>query len=195
MIEEGATNLELVETKPTSYARNMHFFHHYRQLLIEEKYSTTRRENLKVTYICGSPGVGKTRYIMDKYGDGNVYRITDYDKNMAFDNYNNEDIVVFEEFRSQVRIDIMLSWLDIYPLKLKARYQNKQACYTKVYITTNWKLSEQYKKVQESHPLTWQAFLRRIHEYYNFDQSKTEQVPKHTSLYDLIPVSEDELPF
>ncbi len=116
-----------------------------------------RRLDLEVVYIYGKAGIGKTRYVMDKYGDENVYRITDYDGKL-FDNYNNEDIIIFEEFRGQVRIDIMLNYLDVYPLRLPAKYKNKIAWFTKIFLITNLPLSAQYKNVQMNTPKLGKPF-------------------------------------
>ena len=95
----------------------------------------------------------------------------------------------------------MLNYLDGYPLMLPSRYNDKEAAYTKVFITTNWALSEQYKNIQTSHPSTWQAFLRRIRRVYNFDVSKDTPVNKLTgqpyaTVSELKPIEDDgELPF
>ena len=67
----------------------------------------------------------------------------------------------------------MLNYLDIYPLHLPARYIDRVACYTKVYITSNIPLSEQYKAEQQSRPETWKAFLRRIHKVYAYHADGT----------------------
>jgi hypothetical protein len=89
-----------------------------------------------------------------------VFRVTDYEH--PFDSYKGQEIVVFEEFRSSLKIQDMLNYLDGYPLELPCRYANKIASYTQMYIITNSDLAEQYPSVQEEHPETWQAFLRRI---------------------------------
>ena len=70
-------------------------------------------------------------------------------------------------------IETMLNYLDIYPLHLPARYNDRVACYTKVYITSNIPLSEQYKAEQQSRPETWKAFLRRIHKVYAYHADGT----------------------
>ena len=69
--------------------------------------------------------------------------------------------------------------LDGYPLALPARYANRQACYTTVYIISNIDLSQQYKNVQETEPATWKAFLRRIHHVVeqNRDKPPTDHGP------------------
>lgn len=56
----------------------------------------------------------------------------------------------------------MLNYLDGYPLTLPARYSNRVACYTKVYIISNLCLSRQYPEVQYESPATYAALLRRI---------------------------------
>ena len=71
--------------------------------------------------------------------------------------------MVFEEFHSQIPIESMLNYLDIYPLTLPARYSDRLACYTTVYITSNLPLEKQYRGEQWDRPETWRAFLRRIH--------------------------------
>ena len=40
---------------------------------------------------------------------------------------------------------------------------NRQACFTKIYFATNIDLRCQYPNIQREQPLTWQAFLKRIH--------------------------------
>jgi len=131
-------------------------------------YKNTRRLDMMVTYVYGQTGTGKTRGIMDKYGDENVFRVTDYDH--PFDSYGGQDVIAFEEFRSSLKIADMLKYLDIYPLELPARYSNKVACYTKVYIVSNLALKFQFENIQNEHKETWLAFLRRVHlvkEYKN----------------------------
>lgn len=168
MIKEGLSNFEILEQSPT-YMLHVDRIERVRQILKEEQYKNTFR-NIHTTYIYGPTGTGKTRYVMEKYGYTNVYRITDY-KN-PFDGYKGEDVIIFEEFRSSLKIQDMLVYLEGYPLQLPCRYANKVACYTKVYIVSNWKLEEQYINIQEEHLLTWQAFLRRIDEVICFDGDK-----------------------
>ena len=62
----------------------------------------------------------------------------------------------------------MLNYLDVYPLSLPARYNDKVACYTKVYITSNISLNEQYKNIQTLRSETWRTFLRCIHKVIEY---------------------------
>ena len=88
---------------------------------------------------------------MDKYGYSNVYAVNNYKH--PFDLYFGEYVMLFDEFSSNssvgsIRIQDMNNYLDGYPIALPARYNNKQACYKKVYIISNLDLREQYKQEQ-----------------------------------------------
>jgi len=193
MIENGATDREIQLAYPSQYFRYYRNIAQLRQVYLETRFCDIFRE-LDVTYIYGTTDLGKTRYVMEKYGYTNVYRITTYD-HTAFDNYKGQDVVVFEEFRSSFKIEDMLKFLEGYPLMLPSRYSNKVACYTKVYLLTNLALTEQYRNVQREYPSTWQAFLRRIKLVYNFDVSRDIPVNKLTGApYNLIPL-DDDCPF
>lgn len=158
MIKQGMTNYEILESEP-AYMMNIDKIERARQIIKEEKYKNEFRM-LNVNYIYGETGVGKTRGIMEMYGYANVFRVTDYQH--PFDNYKGQETIIFEEFRSSLKIQDMLNYLDGYPLELPCRYSNKIACYINVYIITNIPLEKQFETVQKEYPETWQAFLRRI---------------------------------
>lgn len=157
-IKEGYSDFEILEENP-EYMLQLDKISHCRQIIKAEQFKKVFR-HLEVFYHYGETGSGKTKYVMERYGYENVYRITDYKH--PFDNYKGEDVVVFEEFRSSLRIQDMLNYLDGYPLNLPCRYNNKVACFTKVYIITNIALDKQYTDVQKEFKETWLAFLRRI---------------------------------
>jgi len=158
MIKQGLSNYEIMEIEP-AYMMNLDKIERARQIIREERYKNEFR-HLDVRYIYGNTGVGKTRGIMEMHGYTNVFRVTDYQH--PFDNYKGQENIIFEEFRSSLRIQDMLNYLDGYPLELPCRYANKIACYTHVYLITNIPLESQYEEVQKLYASTWQAFLRRI---------------------------------
>ena len=175
MQNNGATIKELFYSHPLTYARFKPFIEQLSYECKTSEYKEKRRE-IEVVYIYGKAGCGKTKYVMDKYGDKNVYRFTDYkcDDYLLFDGYNNQDVIVFEEFRSGIQIEKLLNYIDLYNVELPARYHNRIACYSKVYFLTNIPIQKQYSGILKEHFETWCAFLRRINKIYNFDNSKTE---------------------
>ncbi len=166
MIKEGYSNYEILERFPSSMNRLQHI-EKTRQTYLEEKYKSEFRK-LEVVYISGIAGVGKTRFVMDKYGYDKVYRVNKY--NNPFDNYKGEEVILFDEFHSQIPITEMLNYTDGYPCLLPCRYQDKTACYTKVYIISNIDLNAQYSEIQKTDRETWKAFLRRITEIRVIDK-------------------------
>lgn len=166
MVRSGMSDYDILETSP-EYMLNISQIQQTRLVVDQERYRTTFRE-LDVTYICGFTGTGKTRYVMEKYGYENVYRVTNYKH--PFDSYKGQDVLLFDEFRSSLLLGDMLKYLDGYPVDLPCRFSDKHACYTKVYFTTNVCLFEQYTDVQRKELETWNAFLRRIHHVHVYDK-------------------------
>lgn len=171
MIKDGLSDYEILEQEP-SYMLHMDKIEKARQTIIQEKYKNEWR-NIKVTYIHGDTGSGKTRSVMETYGYSNVYRVTDYLH--PFDSYKGQNVVIFEEYRSSFRIGDVLNYLDGYPLELPCRYNNKYACYTQVYIISNISLSQQYTGLQVDEYGSYLAFLRRIHKILHFACGKIEE--------------------
>jgi hypothetical protein len=196
MLDNGATETEVRKAYPTQYLLMKRKIQEYIQSIKEEQFKNTRRLGLEVTYICGTTGKGKTRYVLDKHGDGNVFRMTRYGSGFTeekFDGYAGEDVIIFEEYRSHISISNMLNYLDVYGIALPARYGDKTACYTKVYIISNWTLEEQYKIVQTEYTETWKAFLRRIHYIWEYDKyPEPRPLTKAKQMMNLTPLSDEE---
>ena len=133
MVKEGYSNYEILENNPDFMLR-ITDIERARQTIQSEENRTIFRQ-LDVIYILGETNTGKTRYVMEKYGYENVYRVTDYKH--SFDAYKNQDVMLFDEFSSNFRIQDLLNFTDGYPLDLPCRYANKQASYAKVYIISN----------------------------------------------------------
>lgn len=196
MVKQGMSNFDILENAP-QYLLNIDKVEKVRQIVKEENYKTVFRQ-LSVNYIYGHTGVGKTRGIMEMYGYQNIFRVTDYEH--PFDNYKGQDIIIFEEFRSSLKIQDMLNYLDGYPLELPCRYANKIACFTQVYIITNIPLSDQYEGIQRDCKETWNAFLRRIHRVICMQEKQSDMfsVQEYFSKdTDFVPVRyiQEQIPF
>jgi hypothetical protein len=163
-VREGKSNVEILTDTP-SFAFKVRDIDVLRQTLQAERFTVENR-NICVVYIFGATGTGKTKSVYDAHDPREIYRLTNYrtGRGVSFDGYFGQDVLVFEEFRGQIPIADMLNFLDPYPIFLPARYNDRIACYTKVYITSNIPLNEQYGELQRKQRETWRAFLRRIHE-------------------------------
>lgn len=168
MIKDGMTDYDILEVNP-NYMKRLETIERTRQIIRFREFEEKFRD-MHVEYRYGSSGTGKSKSIIDTYGYRNVYRVTD--NKHPFDSYAGQDVIVFEEFySSNWRISDMLNLLDGYPLKLSCRYNNKQACYTKVFINTNIPLENQYSEIQKNSKDSWKAFCRRISCIKKFDEN------------------------
>ncbi len=193
MIKDGYSNVEILEVNPDNLL-NLQHIDKARLEILSNRYKAERRTNLIVTYVSGSTGYGKSRNILDNHGDSNVYRITDYKH--PFDTYSGEDVLVFEEFRNDLPIGNMLNYLDIYPLQLPARYNNRQACYNFVYIVSNWKLEDQYHNIRLEQPETYKALMRRIHKVRVYESpGEWQEYDTENYLYGFRYTDREDTPF
>ncbi len=161
LIKSGCSDFEILEIEP-GCMKYLDKISACREIIRYEEFKNKRRLDMRVEYWYGVPGSGKTSGVLNLYGDANVYIISDYQH--PWDNYKGQDIVLFDDF-DYTKIDIqqLLRWLDVYPLQLPCRYNNKTACYTKVFFTSNLAFDAMYMYVQRETPLIWEAFCRRFH--------------------------------
>lgn len=159
LVKDGKSNFEILEEN-SDFLLRLTDIERVRQTVKAEEFRNTFR-NMEVSYIWGKTGTGKTRFVMEQNGYSAVYRVTEYTH--PFDGYAGQEVLVLDEYHSQLKISELLNLLDGYPLELRCRYANKTACFTIVYIISNLPLSAQYPTIQYEQPATWQALLRRIH--------------------------------
>ena len=132
-----------------------------RQLL-----KTRKWRNMTVNYLHGKTGIGKSRYVVDRYSADELYRATDYSH--LWDLYEGQPVLVLEEFTGQPSIESMLMWLDGYTVQLPARYENKISNYTTVWVLSNLDFQELYRDVPAEQRA---AFSRRFSHFYTLDGS------------------------
>ena len=179
-VEDGISTVEIIRSNP-GFAFKSRDIDALRETLTAEQFESAKRD-VKVYYLFGETGTGKTRGIYERHPAADICRITDYNgKNgVRFDAYHGQSVLVFEEFHSQIPVNAMLNYLDVYPLKLPARYNDRTACYTTVYITSNIPLEQQYPEIQRNKLETWRAFLRRIDKAYEYRHGGiVQEVPVH----------------
>ncbi|MBR7008030.1 MAG: replication protein [Ruminococcus sp.] len=196
MVMDNMTNAEIL-AQNQDYILQIDKIDKIRTTILSERFKETVRLDLEVIYIYGATGTGKTRSVLEDNGFSNVYRITDYSH--PFDSYNMQPVIAFDEFRSSLRIKEMLLYCDIYPIELPSRYANKFACYSKVYIISNWALERQYSDEQITDNESWNAFLRRIHKVIVFSgDGKIEEfnsVKSYLERNKFVKINNEDIPF
>lgn len=156
-ILNGADEFEVMELYPHLYLKYRKHIKGMIEDIRYRHYARNDRDKVEVIYIGGLPGVGKSYFVRSLHKENPLYVVTDYRN--PFDNYRGEKAILFEEFRSNIPLVNMLNYLDRYTCQLPARYNNKYACWHKVYIISNMDLSEQYSYMKKEELM---PFYRRI---------------------------------
>ena len=135
------------ENHPEFYCR------YYRGLTLLKSDKGEIWRDINVKWLWGKPGVGKTRYVMEK---NNTYKL-DYPYKW-WDGYNDENILLLDDMKNINDIDrnYLLNLLDGYRMRLETKGGHTWAKWNEVYITSNNK-PEIYDD----------AILRRIDEFVN----------------------------
>lgn len=164
----GISNMELSKLFPMLYVRERNKVADIKSDLYEH-YAYTLR-SVKVTYIYGSSGVGKTTWLRRNVGLKDSYLVDQYD-NSAFTYYNYQDNLVLDEFAGGFSLQNMNKLLDIMPYKMRGLNSIKYASYHNVYIISNYSLKELYKNEQMTSMKIYKALDRRIHKIIRVDNN------------------------
>jgi len=127
---------------------------------------TAVREDLEVCYIWGETGTGKTTYVYENEGIGDTYTVTDYAH--PFDQYEGERVLLLDEYTGQFSMPSILKILDVWPVQLSARYSNRWAAYSKVWVVSNLPATDLYAYAPESQR---RAFFRRFQHFYKMTEA------------------------
>lgn len=115
--------------------------------------------NVQVRVIFGDTGTGKTRAALEGLRRlGTVCRVTNWGPG-AFDAYDGQDGLILDEFAGQPPLGELLTWLDVYPVDLPARYRSRPAAFVRVAVCANsapWTWYRHAPKVQRA------ALARRL---------------------------------
>lgn len=154
-INSGKTVFDIATNYPSQYIRYSKGIEKLKNV-IEQKRMTSIR-NINVTVIVGTPGAGKTRHVYDSHGFENVYKLDAHDKNLWFDGYDGQDVLLIDDFYGGIKFGFLLNLLDIYPIRLPIKGGFTWANWTKIYITSNSDVKSWYSVPNMD------ALTRRIH--------------------------------
>lgn len=94
---------------------------------------------------CGKADQSKTKGVYDKYGYENVFKISRYDDlKFMFNGYDNEDVLLLDDFNGNIPYTYLLQLLDGYPLDINVKNGVCYNFFTKIIITSNNKPHKWY---------------------------------------------------
>ncbi len=166
---ESMTLAESMERFPFIHARYNQFAVKYHRQQLKKRQQRRKFRAVDVTVLWGDTGVGKTGRVNAEYGD-RMFMLdppTDpRERKVWFDDYDNEDVLMIDEFYGWVSCSTLLRVLDGYvyrgPVKSSFTYGN----WSKVFITSNvhpsiWYTGGEYG--DNIMPKQRDALMRRLH--------------------------------
>jgi len=172
LVKAGASKEDLSTLYPTLYLKYGQKIELIRSTK-SEKYQTLCRD-VKVTYIYGPSGVGKTSKVRRLLGFDDAFWVHSYDNSM-FTNYNYQDVLIMDEFTGSMKYSTFNLMLDFKTLDLRGLGCAKPSCYHKVYIISNHTLKDIIKSMVGDDYKLQQTINRRIHRIIHF-KSQDEMI-------------------
>lgn len=114
-----------------------------------------RTEKPEVHWRWGKTGTGKTRYVWDNHDVNDVY---EKDETQWWDGYEQQKVVIIDDFRGQFTLNYLLRLLDRYPMKVQFKGGYTQFNSPIIYITSNKSPENTYQNCGEN----IDQLLRRI---------------------------------
>lgn len=141
MVNEGHSKLEIIETAPETYARNMRFMDRYQEL--REKEETREFRTVEVQVLVGDAGCGKTRQAHTE--NPGIFTVNP-GESFPFDGYDGESAILIDDFYGDLRYHEVLRILDGHQYRVNVKGHHRYARWTKVVITSNKPPEQWYRQ-------------------------------------------------
>ena len=135
-IEQGNDELTIAQTHFERWVVYRRSFQRYSALLAKKRSWPTI-----VQVHWGKTGTGKTRFVMDQIMDLTFWIPGDY---KWFDGYTGQRIVIFDDYRGEYALQLLLKLCDRYPMHVPIKGGFTEWAPTKIYITSNIHPKEWY---------------------------------------------------
>lgn len=164
MIKEGKRMREVAEQESTTFVK----FHKGLKALKSELV-IPRNEVPVVTVLYGTTGKGKSKKARELMGSEQYYVWHPQCKEW-FDGYEGEKYVIFEEFRGQLPLGMLLSLLDRYDCKVQQKGGMIEFAATNIVITSPLHPNHWYKESELNKYDKIEQLLRRVTCLRDLDQ-------------------------
>ncbi len=159
--DPGRTIVSIADEFPRDYMKYWKAVKHVRQLGAVDK--PPIRVDLEVHLYEGPPGSGKTRQAYELHPD--LYAVP-VGKDLWFDNYAGEEVVLIDDFAGEMKLTQLLRLLDKFPIQVPCKGSFVWFKPMKVIITTNVPYDRWYDFCTRQDSLA--ALVRRITSFFRF---------------------------
>ena len=142
-LAEGSTTVDSLLLNPETRGaarRHLNYLRAIEEASLRDRWSKTDR-SVTTHFLYGPPRTGKTWGLThERYSYGDFYSVTDWTH--PWDSYNQQRVLILDEFEGQPDFHLLCQILEGYPLELSARYSNRWAAWDTVWIVSNATLDE-----------------------------------------------------
>lgn len=168
-IDNGASYDDIVEANPTKgliYDRNIKRYIYHK---LKKNNRNFKKVDVRIYY--GDAGTGKTRKVINEFGNDNVYRLSRGDNGgVWFDGYEGQKVLLIDDFNGWIRRGRLLELLDGYAFQLQVKGGFTWKAWDTVIITSNYEPNEWYNKDITKD----EGFRRRIKYVEHFENTNKE---------------------
>lgn len=147
-IKEGATAIDIAEQHFTRWVVYRRSFQAYRELIEE---SLERPVPVSVI-LWGPTGTGKTSSVWSAHAQTDIWV---WPGGQWFDGYRGQKVALFDDFRGELPLALLLRLLDRYPMRVPVKGSFTRWCPEKIFFTSNIPPSDWWPERTESLDPLW----------------------------------------
>lgn len=147
---------EVARECPETFVRYGNGLLHLAAVIIEPRDGSVKPT---ITVYYGSTGTGKSRKAREDFKDEN-YWVWNPSREKWFDGYTGQNHVIFEEFRGQLTLGMLLSITDRYECAIQFKGGTTEFCALNMIFTSPCHPRQWYEKLEDED--TWAQLKRRL---------------------------------
>lgn len=137
ILKSGGKMTDIALACPVSIVRHSKGLEKLQSLYLEIQ-GKKIRDSLICYLIVGETNIGKTHHVFTLHKPEEIYTLT-IERDMAwFDGYTGEPVLLIDDYDGQLPISMILRILDKYPMRVPTKGGSSYACWTTVYLTSNY---------------------------------------------------------
>jgi hypothetical protein len=137
-------------------------------------------------WIYGETGVGKTRGVFD-FASREGYEVYVKDETDWWDGYHGQHIILFDDFRGQIKFNVLLRILDWYPYQGQVKGGYVQINSPMIYITSSLRPHKVYTSDKLTTEDSVKQLLRRLDYITKLKRDGSEEDMKEHCMQDCLP--------
>lgn len=171
-IKNGMKMIDIVEKYPAQSLRYMNNITKMISIFNDNKAKNTPFRKVTVHVLFGETGCGKTSSVFKDCSPEIPYQLLKSSgSTIWWEHYQNDKIILIDDFYSWISWNEILRILDGYPLALNVKHSSAHAFYDTVYITSNSEPNDWYPNIVDK-----SALFRRINYIYHFKNKLGEPI-------------------